>query len=243
MLCGGAVLYRLRVHRRVLWSIAMLCPAGLAAALVIDYGLWEVTALQIPLLDKFLDPRGWADAELRIRLQVRALELILFNPAGLHAAGLNWLQDGFWHVFASSRPGFIQRSVTVHNSYLGPSLDYGWGVLAPAIVMLAFFTRTAWKILRDHDRLPPALRTAALAAGAAALGLFYPQAMVHNAGILTLEPVSIFVFALVVAIEVVRRRLPPAPRGAPGVQRPQPRAPHRSSPDDATGAQDRKPET
>lgn len=163
----------------------------------------------ISLEEKLLSDAALGDVSFRLRWQLRALELIVQNPFGLRVSGVSWAEAGFWHAYYQFPDlpllGSTVKSQSVHNGYLNYSLEYGVVFLLGVLAFLYCLTRTCLRLLRWGYRTGVLPAYLVNAIPAAALGLFFPQAMLHNASILTRDPPSVIIFASLLALEVARR--------------------------------------
>lgn len=136
------------------------------------------------------------DIPSRLGWQVAALKVIANNPLGLTE---DWAAEA---ESAGADFSYFSDTTSVHNSYLGIMLEYGWLSILAIIVVLRFLIRKIVIVLR-YSRFMVGGGYATVIAFTLISLLF--QAMFHNAGIFTNEPVSFMTMSLFIAwINVLR---------------------------------------
>lgn len=163
---------------------------------------WRSDLLSTTLLDKVRAEESLSGSVFRAVLQVRALKLIAEHPFGLPVDHKNWVDEGYSVVAEDwSWQAAPDGAIAVHNAYLGPALDFGLIVLIPTVVMMALLLGDLVRLIRSR-KVPDFAKDAAaaltLSVVAGAIGLTFILPMTHNAGLLSLEPVSLFVLSQVV---------------------------------------------
>lgn len=169
------------------------------------------------LFEKLVSEAASRDAEFRLRMQGRGVELVFLHPLGLRAAGLNWVESGFMHVQSrmEQAPRYGVGAIAIHNGYLGTAVDYGLGFLLLAGALLVSIARTALRVMRQRRLLHPDLQLWTVGVAAATAGLYIFQAFTHNASFFTLEPASMLVLGLLLALDLMRRAAVRAQAPAP----------------------------
>lgn len=176
---------------------------------------WLTPMGTVHIADKFDAAGAGGDILVRLRVQWNTLILLFSNPLGL--TGQQYFEEAFWVIF--SDPNAIDTgAMSVHNGYLSGSVTYGLTFLAVCVGFLISFTRglmtSLWALaLKPRLSFDDILHAAILCAAG---GLFYPQAMLHNASIMTQEPTSMLIFGLSVGIFL--GLVPESPRSAPAVE-------------------------
>ena len=165
---------------------------------------WNNQTLNATIGDKLFKGIYQSELIFRLKLQQRALFLILTSPFGLERAGRTWNVDGLKYV-RDRHPVFYARTIGVHNSILAYSLDEGWVVFVPAVLMLVglglISVRLLWSAARQQSRLTAIGGVVTIAF----LNVTLLEAMTHNASLLNQEPTSMIFFALLLAVDLFRR--------------------------------------
>jgi hypothetical protein len=212
---------------------AILCGAGITllyarggraavkvglVALVVIFGadtvlkrddVWAGNTLPIAnIFEKLASVQASRDAQFRIRLQVRAVELIAKYPLGLRVEGRSWGQEGFMHVHSrmEQAPRYNTGEIAVHNGYLGIPLEFGLPFLFATLLFLRALWKTGRRLIVEREMFSERLRLWIVAVVGTTAGLFAFQVTTHNASFLTLEPVSVLMLALVMGADLL---LPP----------------------------------
>lgn len=134
------------------------------------------------------------DIKLRLGWQVAALKIIVDNPLGLAFSGKSW--EGEAESYEADFSVFRDEIKAVHNSYLGIMMKYGWTGVILVLAILRFLIRRIIMALRYTHLMESGIY--ASATGFTLIALLV-QAMFHNAGVFTNEPVSFMVMSLFIA--------------------------------------------
>lgn len=158
--------------------------------------------------EKLTSDRSSLEGTFRLLLQLRALSMVVQYPLGTVYSGVSWEEQGFWYVASNTESGSpyeAGRTIAVHNAYLGDAVRYGVVVLLGCLALLGVVTAECLRLLRSQRDFGSG---AALfqAIPAATLGLFLVQSMLHNPGILTGEPMSLILLALLAGLAEHRRQ-------------------------------------
>jgi hypothetical protein len=177
-------------------SFAAVCVASWVIYTSVN---WLTPADSLNIADKVDLQGAGADIVVRLLVQWNTFLLLFQHPLGL--TDQQYFEGAFWIIFSDSRRTQI-GAMSVHNGYLGASITYGLAFLLVCVGFLFSFTRavlSALRTLRGQVTLnsEDVLRIAVLCS---ALGLFFPQAMLHNASIMTQEPTSMLTFGLSVGV-------------------------------------------
>ena len=201
--------YGRRIGRTAGVGLAAAALAAVLAAAAIERTGAAAVLADANLFDKLQSQNAEYDSALRGRLQVRALELLVKYPLGLVEADQSWSNVGFQYVYHRMRAVSTeyQQEFAVHNGYLGDALNFGIGFFVVTVLAIGVVFLTAYRVLRQGDA-PSGARVWATAIAGTVVGLYSFQAMTHNASILTLEPVSLVMLALLLAVDA------PAPSSA-----------------------------
>ena len=165
---------------------------------------WGNQTLDATLGDKFFKDIYRSELVFRLKLQQRALFLILSSPLGLERAGRTWNIDGLKYV-RDSHPVFYARTIGVHNSVLAYSLSAGWVIFVPAVLMLLGVGAISGQLLMWAMREPMWLSAVGCAVVISLLNLTLLEAMTHNASLLNQEATSMVFLSLLLALDLFRR--------------------------------------
>jgi hypothetical protein len=186
-----------------------LVAVGLAASGVTALAVSQNDTLRLlaeaSLMAKIRSEEARRDSDFRVRLQGRAVTVIAQHPLGLRVAGLDWGETGFMHVYRTSRevPSNYVVPFAAHNAYLSDGVSLGVGALLASLATAILLVVSAWRLLRAP--LPPRIAGMARVVAGALIGLLTGQALTHNAGIPTAEPVTMVTCALLIAAATYQR--------------------------------------
>lgn len=180
-------------------SVLALSLMFAASWAVYNAANWLTPMGTVHIADKFDVAGAGGDILVRLRVQLNTLLLLFSNPLGLTEQ--QYFEEAFWVIFSDPNAADT-GAMSVHNGYLSGSVTYGVAFLVVCLGFLTSFTHGLLTSLRALARKPgfsfdDILRAAILCA---AVGLFYPQAMLHNASIMTQEPTSMLIFGLSVGV-------------------------------------------
>lgn len=189
------------LHRRLPGgkSVLALSLVFAVAWAVYNAANWLTPMGTVHIADKLDVAGAGGDILPRLRVQWNTLLLLFSNPLGL--TGQQYFEEAFWVIF--SDPSAVDiGAMSVHNGYLSGSVTYGLAFLVVCVGFLISFTHGLLTSLRALAMKPCLSLNDILQAAilCAAVGLYYPQAMLHNASIMTQEPTSMLIFGLSVGI-------------------------------------------
>ena len=207
-LVGAVVLLAGLRSGRALGRAVLVLAAAAAAAVALTRAVPAMAeVMQGTLLEKLQSREGGSDTVFRLHLQARAVELLVQHPLGLPAADLSWTDVGFRHTYERMRAvAEYEHAFAVHNGYLAPALNYGVGLLVVTLGALAATGAAVLRAVRHDPRDDPAVRAWGVGAAGSVAGLYSFQAGMHNASIMSLEPVTLASLGCLVGF-VARRRL------------------------------------
>ena len=192
-------------RRLVLTFAAVGFAAAGATAVAVSQNDTLKALTEASLTAKLRSEEGKRDSNFRMRLQGRAVQVIAQHPLGLRVAGLDWAETGFMHVYRTSRevPADYEMPFAAHNAYLSDGVSLGIGALLAALATVGVLIANAWRQLRAP--LPSTIAMPARVVAGVLIGLLTGQALTHNAGIPTSEPVTMVCCALLIAAATYQR--------------------------------------
>jgi len=189
---------RLRLSKLMLFLFLSL---GLSFIVISSVAVSK-SELQPSIISKLQSGIYMDDAIFRIMLQLRALKLVFQYPFGLPMAGVDWETVGFWPVKDNFNGDTFPNVIAVHNGYLGSGLEYGLGVFLIAVYMLYRMLKLSIQLLSSKWPSHPDIGRLCTIVGATIIGLYFLQSMLHNASVLTREPVSLFFLSLALSLKL-----------------------------------------
>lgn len=183
------IYFTMRDTKKIIYLIAIIC---LGLVIVGNVSVADLKYSDFKALQSRLDSEE--DIYSRLGWQVTALKIIVDNPLGLTFSGKSW--DNEAESYGADFSDFRNEPQAVHNSYLGIMLKYGWMGVLVVIAVLRFLIIRIITILK-YGQLN--IEGAYAAVTAFALIALLLQAMFHNAGVFTNEPVSFMIMSLLIA--------------------------------------------
>lgn len=160
---------------------------ALAVAAIVPVAVTESYPARTDIVSKTMSAEDYG---FRVSMQLEALKLTMTCPLGLRFSGKTWAEDGFVPVAERYNLSGM-KPLAPHNGYLSVLLNYGW---VGALLVLTFLVSAGGTILRVVRRpasTPGFASAEAAVVAASCFGLFFIQSMLHNASVVSREPVCL----------------------------------------------------
>jgi hypothetical protein len=191
---------------------AVAASFGIASLVSQNFFSNILTIGQLPVLEKTIDSESLQDGLFRLKLQLRALELIALHPFGTIAHQVDWQLDGMVHVLNSMPEISVSvfekdgqfTEIAVHNGYLVNGLKYGvfylgivcfvlWSTTNNLVHCCANSKMFQWDT--NHSKF------------SVFISVCLVQSLFHNGSFMSFEPISLLVLSMCLPLELTVRSL------------------------------------